>query len=412
VSLPKSDKIKFLVKHKFPFSLAPPPVPTLDNRRQNSRFKLESHKELLKSVKDDEAELWAKPNDELLALYEKEWAEYLIERKAEGELEEQQRSYNKPYANADLEHWGKAPYWTLEEAITLNFGKDPARVNWEDIRPYTNVSSSAKKYAQLRDLVIRAAKAKQLDSPVLPGDFLKWTERMGFDAPKELVEQVEKFSTPVTKNERTQSRTTEQTDNVESDTSTEATKIDKPGKGNADLPDSHPLAVFRVMDNLKFTDIILKINDSANSIIISVGDTNKTVAYSDLGLARPNNITPNVQAIAFWEIVRREFDYKKRTNRRRLASLSTALRQAFGANDTPFRMGEARFTITNPSKLLARKAKSKTDQHNEDYHSTDNLTPDRVLESEMSQTEKDKWLEENDSDFGTTQSTYVSLDKD
>jgi len=30
----------------------------------------------------------------------------------------------------------------------------------------------------------------------------------------------------------------------------------------------------------------------------------------------------------------------------------------------------------------------------------------------MSQTEKDKWLEENDSDFGTTQSTYVSLDKD
>lgn len=43
-------------------------------------------------------------------------------------LEEPTQPFNQPDAAADIDHWSKASYWTLDEATALSLGRDPRRV--------------------------------------------------------------------------------------------------------------------------------------------------------------------------------------------------------------------------------------------------------------------------------------------
>jgi len=176
------------------------------------------------------------------------------------------------------------------------------------------------------------------------------------------------------------------------------------------ISNKNTLTVFRSMDNLKFTKIKFKVSDTERSINVSVGDTNKPIACSDLGLTLSDNMTPNVLGVTFWEIARGEFDYKDRISKRRLTSLSEALKKAFGIKDRPFIKGVPRFAVTNPSKESAKeKAKCKSNEYIDNRHSPDSKPFNPAVD--LSEPEKvgDEWLAKDDPEYGKPSSNYVPL---
>lgn len=105
-------------------------------------------------------------------------------RKAQREEEEK----------ADFEHWGKAPYWTEEEAVALSLGKEPKVINLKTIQSRYGTSSFAEKYRQTFELVTRALRINELPSLLPPMTFLEWADRKRIRPPEELVQSVKKHS--------------------------------------------------------------------------------------------------------------------------------------------------------------------------------------------------------------------------
>lgn len=187
----KSDLIKFLVERKFPDyrALRIPPSLTSGGR---GGISWEYRDKRLKKIGAYEAELTAKPLEDLRSLFENEKNKYHQELAQKVEKQEQERFFNKPSAKADYEYWSKAAHWTLDEATALVLGKAPEQVTWKKVEPYINISSFAKRYARVRDLARRAKTWNQLFDPVLPGIFLAWANRIEIDIPHELAEQIKK----------------------------------------------------------------------------------------------------------------------------------------------------------------------------------------------------------------------------
>lgn len=146
----------------------------------------------LEEIKAYQAELGAKSPEDLMVLYQEEKAKEAKEYQEKAEREEKQRFFNQPSAKADFEHWSKAVYWSLDEAIALIFGKNPETVTWKRVQEFTNISAFARQFAKVRDLAQRSKALGQLTEPVLPGVFLAWARRNEINVPKELLEQVEK----------------------------------------------------------------------------------------------------------------------------------------------------------------------------------------------------------------------------
>ena len=165
------------------------------------------------------------------------------------------------------------------------------------------------------------------------------------------------------------------------------------------------------MDKFHFTKITLKLSDTRNSIIVSGYGVNQTVAFSDLGLTKGDNIAPNVLGSAFWEIARGDFDesdYKNKISNRRLTSLSKALRKAFDTKDKPFIKGVPRFTITNPSQALVEKeGRNRTVQYDDSTHAPDYQTPEKVYEKLA---DAEAYLKKHDENYNKASSNYYSPD--
>jgi hypothetical protein len=130
--------------------------------------------------------------EELKNLYDTAVQKRMAQNKERAEAEEAARFFNQPHARADFDHWSKAAYWSLDEAVALSFGKAPEHVNWKKIESYTQISALARDYARRRDLAHRAVGMKQLTDGVLPGFFLGWAKRNELDVPEDLVRLVEK----------------------------------------------------------------------------------------------------------------------------------------------------------------------------------------------------------------------------
>ncbi len=194
IKVPKPDPVKFLIERKFPNA----PKFRSASLLSASEFKhggpaIKYLEKLWEEIDAYRAELRAKPRDELLALFEEEQEKHRKEMKVKAEQKEQQQFFNLPSADADFEHWSKAPYWTLEEAIALSFGKNPEVVNWNKLNDSPTYLSSPfiGKYKRVRELAVRAKNFKQLYDPILPGLYLAWAKRSNIDLPSELVAQVE-----------------------------------------------------------------------------------------------------------------------------------------------------------------------------------------------------------------------------
>ncbi len=183
VRVPVPNPIEYLLRRKFPGYPAPRFSRTLSAVDSDPRQS---------EIEEFRAYLQRKSPDELQALCVEEQEHEYRAARAAAEREEQQRPFNRAMAKADFEHWSKAAYWTLDEAIALSFGKAPEVVTWESVKPYTGISPFARKYARVRDLALRAKVLKQLFEPALPGFFLAWARRNEIEAPAELIELLEK----------------------------------------------------------------------------------------------------------------------------------------------------------------------------------------------------------------------------
>jgi hypothetical protein len=141
-----------------------------------------------------EAELSAKPAEELRGLYDverrRQAEEVRQQRRARAEAEERDRFFNRPSADADFVHWSRAAYWTIDEGVALILGKAPETVDWESVRDYVEVSPFVRQYANLRDLALRARESGQLALRTESRLFLDWAKGNDIDVPVELVRQV------------------------------------------------------------------------------------------------------------------------------------------------------------------------------------------------------------------------------
>lgn len=176
------DSIEFLVNKKYPLGYLLP---------SNSKGGIdqEEYKKRQEQATAYREELRCKSEKQIKKLYDAENKKHQKEIQLKLEKEEQFHFFNLPSANADFKLWGKAACWTLEEAIALCFGKNPALVSWEKIKSFTG-SSFVKKYSELRFLALRAKAANLLYDSLIPGFFITWAKLNKIDYPQELEEEV------------------------------------------------------------------------------------------------------------------------------------------------------------------------------------------------------------------------------
>ena len=148
----------------------------------------------LTEVEAYETDLNAKPAEEVRVLFDAERRRQAEDarrkRQARAKAEERGRFFNRPSARADFLHWSKAAYWTIEEGVALLLGKTPSIVNWETVRDYADVSPFVRRYAQIRNLALRARESGQLALRTEPRAFLGWAKRMQIEYPSEFEEQL------------------------------------------------------------------------------------------------------------------------------------------------------------------------------------------------------------------------------
>lgn len=108
--------------------------------------------------------------------------------------EENNRFYNLRNANADFNHWAKAEYWTLDEAIALSFGKEPKIVNLPAVQKLADKSAFCQTYAKRYDLAKRATLCKQFNDAIPPDHFLNWAYGVDIELPQVLIDAVKKYA--------------------------------------------------------------------------------------------------------------------------------------------------------------------------------------------------------------------------
>ena len=179
---PKSEEVNFLVSRRFPGNWpagTPRPKTLHDGSPEALAF---------------EAELRRKSPDEIRDLVrEEEWKIY-EEQEARRSSDDDRRFFSRVTAEAQISHWAKLAYWTLDEAVALSFGKEPEVVYWESIKSMVMTSPFVQEYQRRSDIAERAEKSGQLSFTSTPADFLDWADRFEIPFPTELRRAVDVFA--------------------------------------------------------------------------------------------------------------------------------------------------------------------------------------------------------------------------
>lgn len=110
---------------------------------------------------------------------------------------------NHSDADANFEWWTKCPYWTLDEAVALLFGKNPKIVNWESVnKADVRFVPFVAEYKKITELAERYEKVGELKNPLVPGLFLNWAKEMLFPMPEGLLLKGEITTRPEVKKEK------------------------------------------------------------------------------------------------------------------------------------------------------------------------------------------------------------------
>ncbi|MGJ0508327.1 MAG: hypothetical protein ACR652_14645 [Methylocystis sp.] len=100
--------------------------------------------------------------------------------------------FNALDATADYHHWSKMEFWTLDEATALSLDKEPETVTFESLRESDERAPFARDYLKRRNLLMRVQEAGVLNFPVVPSDFVNWSEAKELQLPEELTKLVHK----------------------------------------------------------------------------------------------------------------------------------------------------------------------------------------------------------------------------
>ena len=179
------DPIEFLLRRRFgsdtihPFSALPArgrSTASAPNDEEELLRKREAYEKELRELLPDEL------NERVRVAKEKDEA-----------AREARFSFNRPSALANAgtyDHWAKAAYWKEDEAVALLIERNPNSVNWKCVQYKLDISQVADRFAQLRELVLRAQTMGQLARYTIPGFFLAWAKRNQIDVPPGLEEAV------------------------------------------------------------------------------------------------------------------------------------------------------------------------------------------------------------------------------
>lgn len=157
------------------------PIPYLLQRRYGDAVGGEQQGRRQAELEAYRAELQSLEDDQLEDLVNQE-----LEREAQQHDQEPTRFFHQPDAVADFHYWGWLPLWTLEEAIALTCGRDPAVVTWAEVEHHVGASLFATRFCNLRRFVLRAGEAGQLTDPVPPEAYVVWAKAKGILLPTKL----------------------------------------------------------------------------------------------------------------------------------------------------------------------------------------------------------------------------------
>ncbi len=176
--------IDYLIDRRFPTLKARRGVAHALGRPRREREETEA---MIEKAERYEEELLLKPRAEIEALVEHEKAAEKRETDERAKRIEERRFFNAHDAAADFDHWSKAAFWTIDEAVALSLGKEPRVVQWHKLESLIETSDFAREYAARWMLAKRAKTARQLDDHNLPGFFLAWAARTRIDIPSDLI---------------------------------------------------------------------------------------------------------------------------------------------------------------------------------------------------------------------------------
>lgn len=173
--IPEANRIRYILDQKFPEVRDP------RNRREDGWVQLS--KERAAEYRSLKAELEGVPDDELQRRYDIARKLFFANRAADLES---QRWFNLPSSRADHAYWSKMPLWSMDEAVTLSLDRAPEAVKWSDLRGYVSNSPFAFQFSRRREMVERAAVARDLSFPVRPADFVQWARTHDIELPAAL----------------------------------------------------------------------------------------------------------------------------------------------------------------------------------------------------------------------------------
>jgi hypothetical protein len=133
-------------------------------------------------------------------------------------------------------------------------------------------------------------------------------------------------------------------------------------------PVSHPLEAFHRMVDLSFKEVTFIIDPESTAVTVAARDTQKGVAYSDLGLTnKTNKVALNAQGKLFVSIITNGDTLK---NNSTLTRLTQSLKSAFSIKESPFKDYSPIFKSRIPKDERAKKdALKRQTSYNDDLHS-------------------------------------------
>jgi hypothetical protein len=156
--------------------------------------------------------------------------------------------------------------------------------------------------------------------------------------------------------------------------------------GNSTIyPVSNPLEAFHRMVDLSFTEVTFSITPESTAVTVAARETQKRVAYSDLGLAnKTNKVAFNAQGKLFMSIIEGDAVRKDIT----LTRLTKNLKDAFSTKESPFKNSVPIFKFRIP-----KDKRAKQDALKRQIPFNDNL------HSHKSGDDADAWLKGNDETY-------------
>lgn len=99
--------------------------------------------------------------------------------------------FSQPGAVADIDHWARMDFWSVEEGLALSFGKAPEVLTSKRVSVLGIYSPFATEYRRRAEVARRSLVAKHLYENNRPSVFLRWAQRKGMNPPGALVDAVE-----------------------------------------------------------------------------------------------------------------------------------------------------------------------------------------------------------------------------